>query len=117
MDDVIDLFMVDDELLLELLSLLDDVLVDIVKEYFLVVKKFDFEDVGDVGVDVFGLLGVFLVWFDIIKDGFCVGKDFIFKKFVIVVFEMFCEGIVENVFNVVEFLLKSRKVCKFVFKD
>lgn len=98
-------------ILLDLLGLLDNMLVDMVNDYLIVVRKLDFEDVDDMEVDVIVLIGFFLIWFDCIKDDFCIVLKVVFIKFFFLVVKL----LYQDVLDLVVVVLKSRKICKFVF--
>lgn len=68
-------------MLLDLLDLLDDVLVGINIDYFIIVKKFDVEKIKDIGFDVLLLIGFFLIWFDCIQDDVCIVIEGVLIKF------------------------------------
>lgn len=76
-------------LLWELLGLLDGVLVEIVNDYFFVLKKLDLEEVDSVDVSVFVFIGVLLMWFDCFKDDICIVIKFMLKEFVFLVLKLF----------------------------
>lgn len=73
----------------ELLGLLDGVLVEIVNDYFFVLKKLDLEEVDSVDVSVFVFIGVLLMWFDCFKDNICIVIKFMLKEFVFLVLKLF----------------------------